>query len=92
MNIGIDIDDTIAETFETLIPYAQKYTIEDLKRKSNIDLRGDISNHFYIVYINGWNEQEAIDFLYDDIPEQAFYMVGTIEEVLEKAESMKGAA
>ena len=29
---------------------------------------------------------------YDDIPEQAFYMVGTIEEVLEKAEQMKGAA
>jgi F-type H+/Na+-transporting ATPase subunit beta len=29
---------------------------------------------------------------YDDIPEQAFYMVGTIEEVLEKAEKMKGAA
>ena len=29
---------------------------------------------------------------YDDIPEQAFYMVGTIEEVLEKAEKMKAAA
>ena len=29
---------------------------------------------------------------YDDIPEQAFYMVGTIEEVLEKAEKMKKAA
>ena len=26
---------------------------------------------------------------YDDIPEQAFYMVGTIEEALEKAEKMK---
>lgn len=26
---------------------------------------------------------------YDHLPEQAFYMVGTIEEVLEKAESMK---
>lgn len=62
MNIGIDIDDTISETFETLLPYAQKYTIEDLKRKSEIDLRGDLSNHFYIVYVNGWNEQEAIAF------------------------------
>jgi F-type H+-transporting ATPase subunit beta len=28
---------------------------------------------------------------YDDIPEQAFYMKGTIEEVLETAEKMKGA-
>ena len=26
---------------------------------------------------------------YDDIPEQAFYMVGTIEQVLEKASQMK---
>ena len=29
---------------------------------------------------------------YDDIPEQAFYMVGTIEDVLKKAEAMKKAA
>ena len=26
---------------------------------------------------------------YDDIPENAFYMVGNIQEVLQKAESMK---
>ena len=62
MNIGIDIDDTISETFETLLPYSQKYTIEDLKRKSVINLSGDFLNHFYIVYVNGWNEQEAITF------------------------------
>ena len=36
MNIGIDIDDTISETFETLLPYSQKYTIEDLKKKIQI--------------------------------------------------------
>ena len=41
MNIGIDIDDTISETFETLLPYAQKYTIEDLKRKSEININQD---------------------------------------------------
>ncbi|MBI5810395.1 MAG: F0F1 ATP synthase subunit beta, partial [Deltaproteobacteria bacterium] len=29
---------------------------------------------------------------YDDIPEQAFYMVGTIEEVIEKAEKLKSGA
>ncbi|MBI4948967.1 MAG: F0F1 ATP synthase subunit beta, partial [Deltaproteobacteria bacterium] len=28
---------------------------------------------------------------YDDIPEQAFYMVGTIEEALEKAEKIKAS-
>ena len=30
-----------------------------------------------------------LEGLYDDIPEQAFFMVGTIEQVLEKAEKMK---
>ena len=33
-----------------------------------------------------------IEGKYDDIPEQAFYMVGTIEEVLENAKNMKNAA
>ena len=62
MNIGIDIDDTISETFETLLPYAQKYTIEDLKRESKVNLTGNLLDHFYIVYVNGWNEKEAIAF------------------------------
>ena len=33
-----------------------------------------------------------LEGLYDDIPEQAFYMVGTIEQVLEKAKKMKESA
>jgi F-type H+-transporting ATPase subunit beta len=28
---------------------------------------------------------------YDELPEQAFYMVGTIEEAVEKAKAMKAA-
>jgi F-type H+-transporting ATPase subunit beta len=36
--------------------------------------------------------KEILEGKHDSIPEQAFYMVGTIEEVLEKAEQMKGAA
>lgn len=34
--------------------------------------------------------KEILEGKYDDIPEQAFYMVGTIEDVLAKAEKMKG--
>ncbi len=34
--------------------------------------------------------KEILDGKYDDLPEQAFYMVGTIEEVVEKAERMRG--
>lgn len=33
--------------------------------------------------------QEIVDGKHDDIPEQAFYMLGTIEEVLERAEQLK---
>ncbi len=36
--------------------------------------------------------KELVDGKHDDIPEQAFYMVGTIEEALEKAEKLKTVA
>jgi F-type H+-transporting ATPase subunit beta len=35
--------------------------------------------------------KELVDGKHDDIPEQAFYMVGPIEEALEKAEKLKAA-
>jgi F-type H+-transporting ATPase subunit beta len=35
--------------------------------------------------------QAICDGKYDDLPEQAFYMVGTIEEAIEKAEKLKKA-
>src|SRR5919106_596338 len=34
--------------------------------------------------------REIVDGKWDHLPEQAFYMVGTIEEAVEKAEKMKG--
>jgi F-type H+-transporting ATPase subunit beta len=34
--------------------------------------------------------KELVEGKYDDLPEQAFYMVGTIEEVVAKAEQLKG--
>ena len=33
--------------------------------------------------------KEVIEGKHDDLPEQAFYMIGGIEEVLEKAERLK---
>jgi hypothetical protein len=35
--------------------------------------------------------KEIVEGKHDDLPEQAFYMVGTIEEAVEKAEKMKAA-
>ena len=34
--------------------------------------------------------RDIVDGKYDHLPEQAFYMVGTIEEAVQKAEKMKG--
>ena len=34
--------------------------------------------------------KEIVDGKHDEIPEQAFYMKGTIDDVLERAEQMKG--
>jgi len=34
--------------------------------------------------------QEIVAGKHDELPEQAFYMVGTIEEVQEKAKTLKG--
>ncbi len=36
--------------------------------------------------------KQIVEGQHDDIPEQAFYMLGTIDEVLERAEKMKAAA
>merc|ERR1712078_560841 len=38
--------------------------------------------------ITGFNE--LLDGVYDDLPEQAFYLVGGIDEAIEKAEKLKG--
>jgi len=35
--------------------------------------------------------KEIVDGKHDDLPEQAFYLVGTIEEAVEKAKAMKSA-
>ena len=62
MNIAIDIDDTISETFETLLPYAVKYTTEELKKDPKIEITGEYKTHFYIVEICKWNKIEAMKF------------------------------
>jgi F-type H+-transporting ATPase subunit beta len=36
--------------------------------------------------------REILDGLHDDLPEQAFYMVGTIDQAVAKAERLRAAA
>ena len=52
MKIGIDIDDTISDTYNILFPYAQKYTIETLGRSGRLNTKQAV-NHMYIRTIEG---------------------------------------
>lgn len=62
MNIGIDIDDTISETYETVVPYSQKYIVKDLHKKPQLDYKAECKTHFYVETVNHWNEEERKGF------------------------------
>lgn len=62
MKIGIDIDDTISDTFSALLPYAQKYHIEVLGRSGKVNTL-NAPNHMYVRTIHNWTEKEDKDFL-----------------------------
>lgn len=61
MNIGIDIDDTISDTYTTLLEYAQKYTIEELKKSPILD-HMKMTNHSYIEAMHHWTKEETLKF------------------------------
>ena len=62
MVIGLDIDDTITDTYAVMFGYAQKYTIEDLNKLGKIDYNQSISSHNYIQIMHNWNEKEEENF------------------------------
>ncbi len=64
MIIGIDIDDTITDTYEVMVNYAQEYTINNLKREPILN-EGNCSDHFYARFLHNWQNEEDIDFLKD---------------------------
>ena len=63
MIIGIDIDDTITDTYEVMMNYAQKYTIDVLKREPIINESGNCPDHFYTKYLHNWQDGEDLEFL-----------------------------
>ena len=62
MNIGIDIDDTIANTYDVIFNYAQNYTINDIKREIKDVNRNEIK-HMYCREFHKWTEKEDKEFL-----------------------------
>ena len=62
MIIGIDIDDTIADTCEIMLNYAQEYTIDVLKREPILK-QGSCNTHYYVQYLHDWKTGEDMEFL-----------------------------
>lgn len=62
MIIGIDIDDTITDTYEVMINYSQKYIIDVLK-KEPILRDGSCNEAYYTRYLYGWENDEDFEFL-----------------------------
>ena len=57
MNIGIDIDDTISNTFESATYYAEKYVTEILKREPVKDI-SKVKDHYYVRDMFGLTDEE----------------------------------
>lgn len=66
MNIGLDYDDVIVDTYEPYFAYAQKYMIEHLKREPQIIDNGDINSSAYCTNMHGWTQAEEDDFWYNN--------------------------
>lgn len=63
MILGIDIDDTISNTYNSIMGYAQEYTIDVLKREPLLRKGVTCTNHLYTQYLHQWAEGEDIKFL-----------------------------
>ena len=61
MNIGIDIDDTICNTYEVFLPYFKKYMEEDLKREYYFDLE-DKTDYYKLQKRFGLTDEEDFRF------------------------------
>lgn len=86
MRIGIDIDETIADSYEVAFAYAQKYTINELGRSGKI--QNYVSEHHeYLNSMHNWNYEEEMNFFhkyYEKIIKQVkpfTFAVDTIEKL-----------
>ena len=86
MNIGIDIDDTITNTYDVLFNYAQKFTIDELGKEIN-DVDRSAITKMYTTTFHNWNEEEEKEFFdkyYENIIKEVkpkMYAVETINRL-----------
>lgn len=71
MNIGIDIDDTLSESFELVFPFSQKFDIEELGNSGKVQSYGKKENHNYIEEMYPHWTEEQTNLFWDKIFMQA---------------------
>lgn len=89
MKIGIDIDDTIVDTYEPMIKYANMYDIEVLGRTGSNNKLGTINHAFYLEELYGWDRKTKFDYFnkyYKIILEEA-KMLANAAEIIRKLAS-----
>lgn len=86
MNIGIDIDDTISKTFETIIEYCKIYDKEVVKNEERTLLLGSVNSHRYIEALFHWTEAQKLEFFNSYYKEiiQKVELKENVKEVLSK--------
>ncbi len=65
MNIGIDIDDTLSNSFESIAADAQKFDIEELGNTGKVENYGKIKNHNYIETMYPHWTQEQVNLFWE---------------------------
>lgn len=63
MRIGVDIDDTIADTYDWIFNLSQKFTVEELHRSANLRVSSGLQTHMYFQEMHGWTQEETQLFL-----------------------------
>ncbi len=65
MNIGIDIDDTLSNSFESIAADAQKFDIEELGNTGEVKNYGKVENHNYIETMYPHWTQEQVNLFWE---------------------------
>jgi len=74
LRIGIDVDDTITETYETMFAYAQEFNYSILKKECSYKPFYDLPCHKTIEFLHNWTKEELnqyYDMYYDKILKNA---------------------
>ncbi len=93
MNIGIDIDDTIANTYDILFNYAQNYTINEIGKEIK-DINRNCKTHMYVQSFHNWNideEKNFFDKYYEKMVKKIqpkIYSVENIEKLKESGDNI----